>query len=479
MQKHLRSWLILLVSVLTFFMQRALADCTVTNLGILPLPDLGPGIYKATAGGLYPNGANPRPPDHEAAGLQIALEQIQPRDTNGTVNATNGRIVLLSIGMSNTTQEWGGGFQPRANADPGKNPRLVLVDGAQGGQAATDWTNFNAATWTNIETRLRNAGVTTNQVQVIWMKHARRNPNQPFPLHAQLLQTNLETILRIAQQRYPNLKIAYLSSRTRSYATNVGGLNPEPFAFESGFSVRWLIEKQLNGNLNYDPAKGAVVVPWLSWGPYLWADGTNPRSDGFTWLCSDLQTDFTHPSPSGGVPKVGAQLLAFFKTDPTATPWFLKNTVAGQSPVCAPTASVTNGTAPLAVTFTANATDPDGTVRDYQWTFEDGTFSTNANPVKLFLAPGQYRARLTVTDNQGNTARATVTVTAATVSLMSPTYSGGLFQVSVTGAPNLTHIIEASTNLIDWVSLQTNRGPFTFLDPGGFPSRFYRAFSTP
>jgi hypothetical protein len=479
-RKILQRWFVVLAIA---FCLDAHADCTVTNLGLIPFPDLGGGFYKGVAGGLYPNGMNARPAEHEAAGLQIALDQVQPRDTNGTVNATNGRIVLLSIGMSNTTQEWGGGFQPLANADPAKNPRLVLVDGAQGGQAATDWTSFNSLTWTNIQNRLRNAGVSTNQVQIIWMKHARRNPTQPFPLHAQLLQTNLEEILRVAQQRYPNLKIAYLSSRTRSYATNVGGLNPEPFAYESALSVRGLIEKQLNGNLNYTPANGPVVVPWLSWGPYLWADGTNPRSDRFAWLCSDLQNDFTHPSPGGGVPKVGAQLLAFFKTDVTTTPWFLKKTVIGQPPVCTPTANVTNGPAPLVVNFTANATDPDGSIRDYQWTFEDGTFSTNANPVKSFPAPGAYRARLTVTDNQGNTALGMVNVNATTSGAMlgSPAHAANQFQFSVTGATNLNHVIQASSNLMNWVPLQTNRGPFTFVDPEAatFPSRFYRAVSTP
>src|SRR6185436_12188426 len=191
----------------------ARADCTVTNLRIAPLPDLGIGLYKNFSGGLYPNGANNRPPQHLEAGIQIAEQQVRPLSATGNTDTNSGRIVLLSIGMSNTTGEWGGGFMPLANADPGKNPRLVLVDGAQGGQAATDWTNYTSMTWTNIETRLRNAGVTTNQVQVIWMKHARRNPTQAFPLHAQLLQTNLEVILRIAQQRYPNLKMAYLSSR--------------------------------------------------------------------------------------------------------------------------------------------------------------------------------------------------------------------------------------------------------------------------
>jgi PKD domain-containing protein len=459
------------------------ADCTVTNLGIAPLPDIGLALYKNTAGGLYPNGQNHPPTDHLAAGLEIATRQIQPLDALGNVDTNSGKIVLLSIGMSNTTQEWRNGFMPPANADPSKNPQLVIVDGAQGGQAATDWTNYNSATWSTVQTRLSTAGVTTNQVQVIWMKHARRNPIQPFPLHAQLLQTNLEDILRVAQQRYPNLKIAYLSSRTRSYATNVGGLNPEPFAYESGFSVRWLIEKQLNGNLNYNPANGAPVVPWLAWGPYLWADGTNPRSDGFRWLCSDLQNDFTHPSPTTGVAKVGAQLLAFFKTDPTSTPWFLRKTLVGQPPICAPSVDATNGSAPLQVRFSANASDSDGSIRDYQWTFDDGTFSTNANPQKTFFTPGTCQARLTVTDNSGNTARSAVRITAHVpgAALGPIVRDGRQIQFAVNGYSNLNHIIQASPNLRMWTPIKTNRGSFTFSEAIDLTrqTRFYRAISQP
>lgn len=459
------------------------ADCSVTNLAIAPVPDLA-GLYKNQLPGLYPFGANHPPSDHLAAGLQIATEQIRPLDASGNSDTNNGKIVLLSIGMSNTTQEWGGanGFMPRANADPSKNPQLVIVDGAQGGQAATDWTNYNSATWSTVQSRLQSAGVTTNQVQVIWMKHARRNPTEAFPLHAQFLQTNLEVILRVAQLRYPNLKIAYLSSRTRSYATNVGGLNPEPFAYESAFSVRWLIEKQLNGELNYNAANGAVVVPWLAWGPYLWADGTNPRSDGFTWLCSDLQADFTHPSPTTGVAKVGAQLLAFFKTHPTATPWFLKKSVVGQPPVCAPSATATSGVAPLSVTFNANASDPDGAIRNYQWTFDDGTFATNANPAKTFFLPGLYHARLTVMDNSGNTATGSVMIVAESPKAFSSLqYGNGVFQCLVRGPVGVNYAVLGSSNLNTWTALVTNRVPFTFQDTQAvnFPRRFYQLLRRP
>jgi PKD repeat protein len=65
---------------------------------------------------------------------------------------------------------------------------------------------------------------------------------------------------------------------------------------------------------------------------------------------------------------------------------------------------------PLTVTFRANASVGAAALRDAQWTFEDGEFATNANPVKTFRSPGIYHARLTVTDTNGNTAQGLVTI---------------------------------------------------------------------
>jgi lysophospholipase L1-like esterase len=50
--------------------------------------------------------------------------------------------------------------------------------------------------------------------------------------------------------------------------------------------------------------------------------GTPGRSDGLEWACTDFNTDGVHPSASGRG-KVANALLAFYRSDTTATPWFL------------------------------------------------------------------------------------------------------------------------------------------------------------
>jgi hypothetical protein len=108
-------------------------------------------------------------------------------------------------------------------------------------------------------------------------------------------------------------------------------LNPEPYAYESGFAVKWLIQAQIdqqrNGGVVVDARAADLdydVAPWLAWGPYLWADGTTARSDGLVWLQSDLAADGTHPAQTGQE-KVGDMLLAFFTSSPYTTSWFCAN----------------------------------------------------------------------------------------------------------------------------------------------------------
>src|SRR5215471_7911238 len=186
---------------------QALADCSLTSTGNTPVNDLWSGSYQNYAGGLYPQGANNAPPEHLAAGIDRAMNQILPLNAFGDYDPVAGQIVMISVGMSNTTQEFAR-FVTMASADPTKNPQLVIVDGAQSGKDASDWVNPTAGTWATLNSRLSSVGVTQAQVQVAWVKEAEKQPTLPFPLHAQVLQSDLEAIARNLKTNYPNIQIA-------------------------------------------------------------------------------------------------------------------------------------------------------------------------------------------------------------------------------------------------------------------------------
>jgi hypothetical protein len=288
------------------------------STGLVPLTELGSDMYMGYEGGLYPGGSNDIPVAHLALG-QMRADEVIPRDANGNPDP-NGWIVMISIGMSNTCHEFGV-FERVADTDTYRNGRLVIINGAQGGQAAEDIDDYNAPYWRLITERLAGNNLTVQQVQVAWMKQANRRPDNNFPIHAQGLAANLRSIVSIMHNRYSNLKLFYISSRTYAgYAT--GNLNPEPQSYESGFSVKWLIGDQINGDadLNNDPDQSPVMAPWLGWGPYLWADGLIPRADGLIWERQDFEGDGTHPS-AGGEQKVADLLSGFFGTVAT-TQWY-------------------------------------------------------------------------------------------------------------------------------------------------------------
>jgi len=58
------------------------------------------------------------------------------------------------------------------------------------------------------------------------------------------------------------------------------------------------------------------------------------------------------------------------------------------------------GEAPLQVSFTAAASDPDGDELTYAWDFGDGATSDQQAPTHVYEEPGQYVAELTVSDGE-------------------------------------------------------------------------------
>ena len=79
--------------------------------------------------------------------------------------------------------------------------------------------------------------------------------------------------------------------------------------------------------------------------------------------------------------------------------------------ISAPSGPVT-GNAPFAVNFNGTGSnDPDGSIASYAWTFGDGTQATGITASHTYSTAGSYTAKLTVTDNRGATAFATVGIT--------------------------------------------------------------------
>jgi len=273
---------------------------------LVPLTELT-GTYQGQDGGLYGKGKNAPPPEL-AARSQKSLAQIRPLDGEGNA-AASGKVALLSIGMSNTTQEFST-FKRLADADPRKAASAVIVDGAQGGQTAQVWATIDRP-WEEAARRISAAGLVPAQVQALWIKQANAGPSAGWPAETDRLRDDIRKVIARAREKFPNLRLVFLSSRIYAgYATT--RLNPEPYAYEGAFAMRAVIRDQ--------PADGPAIL----WGPYLWTNGAKGRAlDDFKWLPEDCGTDGTHPSPSGQQ-KVARLLLDFFTKNPYAQPWFVQ-----------------------------------------------------------------------------------------------------------------------------------------------------------
>jgi PKD repeat protein len=96
----------------------------------------------------------------------------------------------------------------------------------------------------------------------------------------------------------------------------------------------------------------------------------------------------------------------------------------------------------LTVNFVgANSSDPDGIIAGYLWDFGDGTSSTLANVSKTYQAAGNYTATLTVTDNAGATAAASL-----------------LIAVGSTPPPSTAKSVNVSSLTLSWVKSSNTTG---------------------
>ncbi len=105
----------------------------------------------------------------------------------------------------------------------------------------------------------------------------------------------------------------------------------------------------------------------------------------------------------------------------------------GRSPLAVATADVTDGPVSLTVSFDGSGSvDPAGKAITHSWDFGDASSTSSAiNPTHTYTTAGVYSAKLTVTNTDGKTGTAVITITAGnsspTVNIVQPV-DGGFFE---------------------------------------------------
>ena len=326
--------LVLLSVVFAIPLVHAQIQCDNDSTGLIALPDLKTGLYLGHMGGFYPGGSNKIPAAHKAAGQQIG-KQIKPLDTTGVVDWVNGHIVFAAFGAS-TTGEPFNHFIDIVHANPDAvNPCMSAVNVCYGGKGldVMEYPDTYGWYWDYLDDKLGSKGFTPEQVQVAYFKSGSKSddPLAPMDVYVNAVADRFEACLQLLLQHYPNLKLVFLSGfiyggygdPTKEFYDIVA----EPGSYHNNWSVKWLIERQINGT---DPGmvfQGAGrVVPFCAWGPNEWADGLRANLyDGLTWDCeSEFEVD------GGGyhLNNLGrdheAQILwDFFTTNALTKKWFL------------------------------------------------------------------------------------------------------------------------------------------------------------
>jgi outer membrane protein assembly factor BamB len=269
--------------------------------------------------GLYPGGKNEMPQAHRQAGERIAAT-IRPLDVAGAVDEQNGRILALVLGHSNCSMYFGALQRYLAQQRDRLHPRFELMNAAVGGQQLPEIVALRGGVWDRAQSLLDSRpGYSRQQVQVLFLhttyhgaSNGRRLPPRPFPEVMQNMQRDLDKVLAYCVERFPNLKIAYLTCDGFRHFTGF-----EPHVYQEAFALKWLIESQLRGEASTRFEGPERRLPWLTWGPYIW-DHTWDRS---------YFTDGVHPAPKAleiFVDKYWQHLAR----DTVARPWLLAPAVS-------------------------------------------------------------------------------------------------------------------------------------------------------
>jgi len=173
-------------------------------------------------------------------------------------------------------------------------------------------------------------------------------------------------------------------------------------------------------HVNQSPVAVAAATPSSGIAPLAVSFSSAGSSDpdgtiaSYSWDFGDGSPASSDPNPSHTYAANGLYVASLTVTDDAGAVNTATATVTvdpNQPPVAVATGTPTVGKAPLAVSFSsAGSNDPDGGQLTYSWDFGDGSpHSSLASPSHTYAA-GTHLAVLTVTDPQGGTDTASVSI---------------------------------------------------------------------
>ncbi len=316
---------------LSFFYSNAQLQCDNDTTGLKSLIDLKTGLYLGYQGGLYPYGSNSMPYPHFSSGMNVS-KQVLPLDSNGMVDLLDGKVGFICLGASTAGNAFNH-FKSVAENDPTVNPCLRFVNAAVGAKGLEIMTDTIVNDWywdDDVMDDVYDANITRYQVQVVWIMVTSRDDSiLLWPMQPRVVADKYELLMPILIAKFPNLKEVFVSG------FNYGGYaDPtkefyemiyEPSSYWNNWSVKWLIERQINADPDLKFTTPGRRSPWIGWGPHLWADGLRANfADGLRWNCLvDFKPDGGgYHLSNTGKDKEGELIYDFFKNSTVAADWF-------------------------------------------------------------------------------------------------------------------------------------------------------------
>ena len=173
--------------------------------------------------------------------------------------------------------------------------------------------------------------------------------------------------------------------------------------------------------VNQPPMALATATPLSGTAPLeVSFTGDNSTDDegvtGYTWDFGDGTAQSNEANPvhvftSSGIYQVLLTVVDSEGLTDTDSVTIVVNTPVNLAPVAIATATPSNGTVPLVVSFTGTNSTDDVAIVSYFWDFDDSNAtSMEPNPVHTFTSADTYQVVMTVTDGEGLTDSATLNI---------------------------------------------------------------------